>query len=254
MATEILELKHHVGGGTVSDTHIDLWRTINVWLSALSDLDVDELPRFTLVTTARAADGSTLALLREDDSRNPDHALSILRSVATDNGADATREFRRRFADTEPHVQEKLIRATVVRDQEPQLDDLDQSISDLLVWAVRPEHREAFIERLKGWWYARCVDLLRHSVRAVSGFDLIARVHNLRDSFQPDSLPFDFDVPAPTEEQERSYWQRICTPTRTNSGRQPVDFDGDRGLPSCVRQFLSLGARRLTAPRRARQL
>ena len=60
-ALDIVQVKHHIGGGgDLTDTSADLWRTINAWITILDLLEVDEIASFFLLTTSTAAPGSIL--------------------------------------------------------------------------------------------------------------------------------------------------------------------------------------------------
>lgn len=191
--------------GASTTTAKELWRTLAVWIDVLPELDHDEEPEFTLLTTSSAPDGSTASLLRRDGQRDPELALSRLRGVATLSSATTTAAARQRFAELDAVDQERLVSATVVRDQQAEITDLDDRLKQLFRLGVRPEHEDAFIDSLKGWWYARCVALLRGTEPAVAASDLLYRVHDLRDSYHPDNLPFDYDIVQPTHDERRAY-------------------------------------------------
>ncbi len=207
---DILQVKHHAGGGgSLTDESRDLWRTLNVWMSVLPELDPDEEPEFTLMTTSRAPNGSAASHLRRDEHRAPQLALERLRQIAEQSTIEGTVDVRARFSALGPFDQERLIDAIVVRDQEPEIQDLDDRLKGLLRLGVRAEHQDAFIESLKGWWYARSVALLRRTESAVTVSDLLNRIHDLRDSYHPENLPFDFDVGQPSADEHDSYATRI---------------------------------------------
>jgi hypothetical protein len=206
---DILQIKHHAGGGgSLTDESRDLWRTLDVWMDVLPSLEADDEPEFGLVTTSQAPDDSVAALLRRDDQRNAKRALAVLRRVASESTVAGTATVRGRFARLAAQDQERLVAAIVVRDEEPEILDLDDRLKELLRIGVRSEHLDAFIDSLKGWWYSRSVGLLRGSVAAVTGGDLLNRIHDLRDSYHPENLPFDFDV-ALSSDEHSSYSTRI---------------------------------------------
>jgi len=201
---DVLQVKHRSGGGSLSDESQDLWRTLAVWIDVLPELEQDEDPEFTLLTTSTAPNGSAACLLRSD-GRDSARALESLRRVATASSATTTAAARARFAALDSIDQERLVSAIVVRDQQPEIGDLDDRLKQLFRLGVRPEHEDAFIASLKGWWYARCVALLRRTEPAVTAFDLLNQVHDLRDSYHPENLPFDHDVAQPTPDEQRAY-------------------------------------------------
>jgi hypothetical protein len=67
----------------------------------------------------------------------------------------------------------------------------------------------ALIESLKSWWYARSVAMLRHLEGGVTVGDLLDRIHQLRDSYHPENLPFEYDLGVPTDADQTAYSRRL---------------------------------------------
>lgn len=60
-AKDLLQSKHHVDEtASLSDSSVDLWRSINAWMTAIESVTSDEIPSLTLLTTATAAEGSAV--------------------------------------------------------------------------------------------------------------------------------------------------------------------------------------------------
>jgi hypothetical protein len=207
---DVLQLKHHVGsGGSLTDESQDLWRTLVVWMDALPTLDPGDLPEFGLLTTSTAPADSIASLLRSGDARDAPKALRLLRRVSLNSTAVGTASAREKFAKLDPSDQERLVNAIVVRDEEPEIQDLDDQLRSHLTLSVRTEHLLALIESLKSWWYARSVAMLRHSESGVTVGDLLDRIHQLRDSYHPENLPFEYDLGDPTEADQTAYSRRL---------------------------------------------
>jgi hypothetical protein len=206
---EVLQLKHHMGqGGSLTDGSTDLWRTLNVWMTLVPQLDPDDNPVFTILTTAQAPPESAAALLKQQ-GRDASVALERLRDEARTSRSTTTKEWRERFERLTPAEQQRLVHAVIVRDAEPRLGDLDQLLAARLSVAARPEHLTSFVESIKGWWYARCVGMLIGSDRGVTTSDLLGRIHDLRDQYHPENLPFDYDLGEATEAERSSYATRV---------------------------------------------
>jgi hypothetical protein len=206
LAVEILQLKHHIGGGAdLSDTSPDFWRAMAVWLDLADDLGADETPLFTLLTTSDAPSDSAASLLAALP-RDPDNAKVRLEAAARGSTNAATRTTRERFLALDPRSRSRLVSWIRIRLVEPQLTDLDDRLASLLsLHVMLPAGRaEAFLERLKGWWYGRCVAMLTSS-GGVTTLDLGIFIAELRDSFHPDDLPPSFDLPDPTETEVATY-------------------------------------------------
>jgi hypothetical protein len=205
-ALDIIQVKHHTGpGGSLSDTSADLWRTINVWISALEQLEPDDAPSFVLLTTSLAPNGSASALLRRNSARDIPEALRLLVETAGSDGADGTRTWRERFSRLQPDQQARLVGSITVADQQPQLVDIDDELRKIFAPIVRADHLGAFIERLKGWWFHQVADVLMRRLQAIGIEDLWFFLQELRDQFSLDNLPFEHQVPEPTDEETATY-------------------------------------------------
>jgi len=63
-AKDLLQSKHHVDeAASLSDASVDLWPSINAWITAIESVTGEEIPSLTLLTTATAAEGSAVRLL-----------------------------------------------------------------------------------------------------------------------------------------------------------------------------------------------
>jgi hypothetical protein len=98
-----------------------------------------------------------------------------------------------------------LVSAITVADQQPQLVDIDLELRREFAATVREEHLDSFIERLKGWWFGRVARMLTGQLGAVAIEDVWQFIQGLRDGFSLDNLPFEYEVPGPTDEQSTNY-------------------------------------------------
>jgi hypothetical protein len=204
-ALEIIQVKHHLGsGGDLADASVDLWRTINAWITVIETRDYDELPTFLLLSTSTASQGSAAALLRREN-RDEDTALQRLREVAGASRSATTKDWRRRFVELAPDRQQALIQSITVGDQQPQLVDIDDALKAEFALHVRSEHLDAFVARLKEWWYGVVALMLTGRQEAITADDLRQFLWDLRDGFSLNSLPFVYDVPEPTDEESARY-------------------------------------------------
>jgi hypothetical protein len=206
LAVDILQLKHHLeGGADLTDTSPDLWRSIGVWLDLLEQLRPEETPFFVLVSTSEAPSDSAAAALAAMPG-DVDRALGLLVDAAADSTNGTTEFARRRFLSLEPATRRRLVSAVQVRPGEPRLAELDDLLAETLSLhlMLKPAAREAFLDRLKGWWYSRCVVML-NSGSGVNTQELARFVSELRDSFHPEDLPPSFDLTDPTEAELATY-------------------------------------------------
>jgi hypothetical protein len=202
---DVVQAKHQLRSGNITDTSADLWRTINVWINVLGELEADELPSFLLLTTSRAQPDTIAALLRSDDARDPTTAHERLTLVAVTDTGQTTAGWRERFAALPPEIRERLVSAIIVADEQPPLQAIIEELKRELAPTIRAEHLIAFVERLRGWWFEQVARMLTGRLTAVAIEDLWQFLQDLRDGFSLNDLPFEYLVPEPTEDETAAY-------------------------------------------------
>ena len=208
---ELVQLKHHVNAhGDLSDTSVDLWRTINVWISVLAGLSPDEQPHLTLVTTATAPAASACAYLRADEHRDPSRAQRAIERAALSSTNQTTQAWRNRFSQLPPSQRQALVVAITVADGAATIDGLDQLLKDALFWVLPSADRgDAFITYVKGWWMGIAIKLLRRELPALAASDMLNAIQDIRDQFGPEDLPRDLDLPDPDDATSAGFANRM---------------------------------------------
>jgi hypothetical protein len=208
---ELLQVKHHVNAaGDLSDASVDLWRTINVWITALGRLSPDEGPALTLITTATAPVGSACAYLRADEHRDAPRALNALERSAMLSTNQTTARWRNRFMEMVPAQRAALVQAITVADGAVSIDEFDQELAKALFWVLPGAARaDAFVTYVKGWWLGIAVKLLRHELPGFAATDMLNAVQDIRDQFGPEDLPRDLDLPDPDEATTSAFAERL---------------------------------------------
>ncbi len=212
---ELIQTKYHVKStSSLSDSSTELWKTLRIWSTALSrkEIDVDNTI-LSLVTTAKAADGSAASLLRPVNSngRNEELALEILRSVARTSlstvNKPAYESFLKNISEAE---QVRLVRQINILDSSPNISDVRQQIIKELTYSARPENLDSIYERLEGWWFNVVVKhLLPNTAITVSQRALMDKIIDLQELFHADNLPIDFPSPVDVAESELDADKRL---------------------------------------------
>jgi hypothetical protein len=210
-ARDLLQSKHHIdAAASLSDTSVDLWRSINAWITAIGSLRGEETPRLTLLTTASAPEGSAARFLSgSDEERDHRRAAEILRSAALSSVNQTTKPWRNRFSRLSRSEQDALVEAIVIADGQTQIDGLDEELASALFWAIPgADHRDGFIAHVKGWWLGIVVSLLTGQIPAFSAIDMLREIADIRDQFGPDNLPTDPGLPDPDAGEIAAYEER----------------------------------------------
>jgi hypothetical protein len=100
--------------------------------------------------------------------------------------------------------QKKLFGAAYLLEGSLDPTTLQREIGRCLWSAALPEHREAFVERLEGWWVNLVVQHLQNASPLPIPLDLVRQqVHEIRMQFRRERLPDDlFREPVPADQTE----------------------------------------------------
>jgi len=194
-ATELLQLKHHSTNASLTNSSVDLWKTIRVWSVNLRDGEIN-LPGviLTLVTTATAPESSIAALLRPSKNRNTEEAhkkfLQVMQASKNNKSLQGSFDAFRSLSSAQ---QKTLVNAIKILDNSPDISDTAEEIKIKLRLAVRRPHINLMYERLLGWWLDKSVRMLSKNLgEFVNGFEVLDKVRDIAEQFQPDSLPIDY--------------------------------------------------------------
>ena len=195
--TELLQLKHHVRPGLLTDSSVDLWKTLRIWSVAIKQGTIQPSKvSLVIVTTASAQSDSVAACLRPGKERNCKLALEKLKQVVQ---ASRNRELAPAFdafRQLQEHEKGALVEAVYVVDCASDIVGVKDDIERYLRFSVRPQHVASMYERLEGWWFGQVVDQLAGiSSNPILCGIVRGKIDDLREQFRVDALPIDtFDV------------------------------------------------------------
>ncbi|WP_158717881.1 ABC-three component system protein [Streptomyces sp. NRRL F-2664] len=195
--TELLQLKYHTDPSTtLPNASADVWKTLRVWLDqgdGYSFSGESPVSRY-LITTGRAAKGSATYYLRDHD-RDVSKALEILTKTAQTSENKEQQDVYRMFLGLIPEERLALVSTLIVVDSEPLLEDLELDLQKKLYFAASSDKRPAFLRRLEGWWFQRCVQHLRHKVAPpITVGEIQEELELIREEFRRDNLPINPEV------------------------------------------------------------
>ena len=201
--TELLQSKYEITPGSLGDASTNLWKTLRVWAeTAVARPDA----LLVLFTTSLAADGSTAALLRDNDDRDPQTAHDRL--VATGR-ATSNRQLEKAveaFLGLDDAHRRDMVERIVIVDAQPVIAELDAAYTRELRHAAPRDRRPALVTRLREWWLMRAEQHLDAVARGehprIRGQEIEAKIADLRDQLTDDSLPIDLEgLAEPTDEE-----------------------------------------------------
>ena len=196
-ALDLLQLKHHRSGtANLTDASTDLWKSLRVWIEGRSSGAIPKDAQLFLITTAQVGEGSAASYLRTSArDRDVQAAVRALLSTATTSRSVANSAAYDLFRNLEEADRITLASAISILPGVANITDLDRELRREIWSAARPQHREALLSRLEGWWYGRVVKQLRSStVEPILGEELQVKLDDLRDQFHQDALPVDEEI------------------------------------------------------------
>ncbi len=193
---ELLQTKHHIRKtASLKDSSQDLWHTIRVWASAISDQQVPEGFLAYLITTAQAPEGSAAFYLRPSPRRNIERALQLLDGVSETSSNPTNKAAYEAYRKLTAKQKLALLGSAIVLDSQPDIDELDLHLKKELSFVVSRPKIGSFLKRLEGFWFERAV---RHMINekndAIASDELQAEIDSLREQFRRENLPVDPDI------------------------------------------------------------
>jgi hypothetical protein len=193
----LYQLKLRAIGTTITNNSRDLWKTLRIWVELYTDGTIkDTSTQLFLVTTSAAPPGSATRLLSADDARNIKDACDILDDVA---GKSTSAENSKAYAAwklLDRNAKINLLRCVTVVSHAPDIQEIKQHLETACMLSVRRPQVPAFVSRLEGWWFQKCINILRtNGTKYIYGEEFDAAYSDLRDAFLPENLPVDSDVP-----------------------------------------------------------
>ena len=202
---ELIQTKHHVRHGDLSDPSVDLWKTMGIWIKRIMEDPIGSIStRFVFLTTETAAGGSALSMLRQaDDSRDEPQAAKLLVAVATNSKNQATVAARNAFLILTDAQRTSLISNIWVFDDAPNIVDVREEIEAELRYSAPRDQVSNLTDYLEGWWFKRIVIALsdRHS-SVIPLAHVQDKIADIRDNFRVGNLPLDEEIDAMPEVSE----------------------------------------------------
>lgn len=197
---ELLQLKHHQGEPTpdLTTASTDLWSTLRVWCTRLTDGNLSPDACLFLITTAACAADSAPSMLGVTN-RDADGAEALLLAYAQGSDAESTKVARKAFAALSRTQRLALLDRIRVVSGAPAIDGLNDRLNQRLRF-VRPSKVDYVRERMVEWWYARCAEhLSAKRPGAISSAEIDLRIEALSDALTSDNLPIDVTDPEETD-------------------------------------------------------
>lgn len=187
---ELIQTKHHCEPANLTDSSADLWKTIRVWSHRFKANEIDiSLVNLSLVTNGTVAKDTIAYYLGPDKStRSVEKAIEIMDTIAVRSKNQNLEAAISSYASLDKEEKKQLLSAITIITCSKNIIEIGKDIEASIRYAVPSAHVTEFVERLEGWWFSRAISALKNS-KMISGKELTAQVHSLRQEYLQESLP-----------------------------------------------------------------
>jgi hypothetical protein len=218
----LIQTKHHVSNrGDLTDTSVDLWRTLNVWMDMFRKQDIANT-RFIIITTSNAPDNAASWFIRQTN-RDSVRAYAILKSIAEQAANVSNKKYYDSFLGIGETEMQSLLDSVTVVDKSESILNVVESIKKSIRYSSRPEFEEKVFERIEGWWFKKSIEALCSSEPIfVSQGQVRSYICDVSDEYMPDNLPIDTELTDDIDVNNFPAGERIfCDQLRLIAVRSP---------------------------------
>lgn len=202
----LYQTKLHIKNkGNLTDSSVDFWKTIRVWSENITNglIDVDNT-LFNLITTENVPSNSVL--YKFTGINNLDSGIDKIVSKFDEISLKSTNETNRSAYDAFQKLsienKKKLILNIRIIDNSIEVSEIDNRIKKQLILSSYPNHLDAFLEILDGWWLKKAIQNLTSNIDFIDAEELQIKIANIRDSFNSDNLPNHFPDPLDISDED----------------------------------------------------
>ncbi len=192
---DLIQTKHQIyNKGSLADTSIDLWRTINSWCDTIKKNKINiSTTQFTIITTADAPQGSAAYFLSDNNLRDTKKATTKIQKAAL-GIQQTTQSYRNNFLSLNPQQQEKLVENIYVFDSAVHILNCREKLKKHLKLSILPSNIETACDQVEGWWFQKAVKFLCSEQNTyITQEEVIIKIIEIANSYSINALPI-FDA------------------------------------------------------------
>ena len=193
----MIQLKHHVKAyGDLNNASTDIWRTLKVWIDAISKHpDLLSKTKFMIITTASAPEGIAAYYFKtKSQKRDSLLAYSILKKVAEESQIKGHQSYYKAFTSMPESQIQHLLDCIYVIDKSSNIVDVESDIKKAIRYSSLPQYIDKICERLEGWWYKKAIEALCSETPIfISQSQVRSHIVSIGLEYAPDNLPIDVD-------------------------------------------------------------
>lgn len=190
---QLIQLKHHVKHqGNLSDASTDLWKTLKVWLDAISASPIlSDNTKFLIITTAIAPPNSAASYLKSS-ARDEKKAYEKLMAVCDNSDNKEHQKYYKAFKNEEESNRLKLLENIIVIDNANNIVDVEKVYKRNIRYSCQRKYENKICERLEGWWYKKVIEALcSEEPIFVSQNQVRSLIVSISQEYSDENLPID---------------------------------------------------------------
>lgn len=194
--TEQLQLKYHSKNGNITNTSIDLWRTLNVWIDEINKNPLlIETTKFYIITTNSIAPDSVIEKIKHNnhDKNIYSELKQIAESGLQKSDTDSQRyKYYSSFCQLKEEQARKLIESMIIIPDFYLPSKIDDKIlSKMRIFTTKKTENIVF-EELLGWWCKKIIACLENPMPTFISFEeLRMKINSIISDLRNDTLPVD---------------------------------------------------------------
>lgn len=193
----MIQTKHQLyRPGNLSDTSVDLWRTIRSWCDSINNSPTHlRDTNFVILTTAMTQESTAAYYLRNDGNRNTDEARRILIDTAKAATVQTNERYYSAFLGLSPELQDNLIRHIYIYDSYQNVSNIKTDIMRYIRCATLPQFEEKVYNSVLGWWISAVIQCLCSKDPVfINRVQLQQIIFDIGSGYKADSLPINVDA------------------------------------------------------------
>lgn len=188
---QLIQAKHHTIPASLSDTSVDLWKTLKVWMDAvLDDYSLLDHTGFVIITTAEVPAQSAADYIQ---SKEYGKAYKALETVAKAARNQSNKSAYSVFLSLKKKTIMSLLKRTTIVSSSSKIEEVEKSIRKHLEFSCRPEHISIAMERVEGWWIRECIRALCSEEMTITTKRQVQdKVYDITRQYGEENLPIEF--------------------------------------------------------------
>jgi hypothetical protein len=199
----LIQSKSHIDTNkTLTDGHADLWKTLRVWIDAMSLPGRSADLTHCLFTTTQAGIGSAAYFLRSGDSRDVGKAVSALDAAAKASTSDLLTPAVAAWNALSAAEKKAFATSIYTLDGSPDAVEIFNQLGKLLFRHKNGNDQRQMMEHLEGWWINRVISHLYATARgrpegSIRWLEVRVEVDKIISKFGLDELPNEYGALSP---------------------------------------------------------